>query len=415
MKKFIKNAVVYIKTFALWLSVALAVGLVGGSVGVLFHFAVDYVTELRLHHGFLILLLPLGGVLIAGMYRLFKAEGPIDTNRVIESVRKHKKVPLVMVPLIFVSTVITHLFGGSAGREGAALQIGGGIGYNMAKVLRLQERDMRIMTMAGMSSVFVALFGTPVTAAVFALEVIRVGVFNYVGIFACLLSAAVGYMLSILAGISPLHFEIVTEAVSAGGILKVIGLSACCGFLSVLFCLAIKYSHQGLKKGIPNRYLRAFAGGLLVVLLTFLVGSQKYNGAGMETIVLAVNGKADVQDFVLKILVTAITIGAGFKGGEIIPTLFIGSTFGCAVAPVFGLDPGFGAAIGMIALFCGMVNCPIASLVLAVELFGAEGLLLFGIACAVSYIFSGYSGLYSGQKIVYAKLGGHKIDVHTKS
>ena len=414
MTQIFKNIYAYSKTFLLWFFVALIIGFVGGAVGVLFHFALDWVTEFRTEHGFIILLLPLGGILIAVLYRLLKANGPIDTNRVIDAVRKQEKVPFVMVPLIFISTAITHLFGGSAGREGAALQIGGGIGYNMAKALRLKERDIKIMTMAGMSSVFAALFGTPVTAAVFTLEVIRVGIFNYSGILACLISAATGFLLSVTAGITPLRFTIPAPEPSALLILKVIVLSVCAAILCILFCSALHHGYTQFKKWIHNRYLRIFAGGVLIILLTILVGTQKYNGAGMETIVSAINGKAEIYDFLLKILFTAITIGAGFKGGEIVPTLYIGATFGCVAAPVLGMDAGFGAAIGMVAMFCGMVNCPLASVILAAELFGTEGLLLFAIACAVSYIFSGYSGLYKSQNIVYAKLGGQKINAHTK-
>ena len=202
--KYIKNKTKhiwgYIRKFIIWVTAAVAVGLLGGIAGVLFHYAVDYVTELRGEHNYMLYLLPAGGILIAGMYRLFSSKGKIDTNRVMESVREDTNIPPVMVPLIFISTVITHAFGGSAGREGAALQIGGGIGYNFGRLFKFDKENIHIITMAGMSSVFAALFGTPVTAAVFSLEVIRVGILNYTGLLACMISSATAYCLSLFFG-----------------------------------------------------------------------------------------------------------------------------------------------------------------------------------------------------------------------
>ncbi len=420
MKKFFKSIFGYVKTvfeyvkvFFKWLLIAAFVGAVGGITGVLLHFCVDGVTELREENSYLIYFLPLGGLLIVALYRAFRSMGRLDTNRVIEAARENIKVPFVTVPLIFVSTVITHLFGGSAGREGAALQIGGGIGYNIGKLFKFGENDIHIITMAGMSSVFAALFGTPVTAAIFSLEVISVGVLNYAGLLPCVIASASAYHISRFCGIAPMHFDSIDFAPATAGVVAKVAIIALCGaVLSIVFCKSVKKCDLYMDKLFHNSYLRVFVGGVIVVLLTLAVGTRDYNGAGMDVVARALSGEARVWDFALKIIFTAVTIAAGFKGGEIIPSLFIGSTFGCVLANIIGLDPGFGAAVGMIALFCGVVNCPVASVFLAIELFGTQGILYFAIICAISYLMSGYAGLYNSQKIVYSKLSADYIDTN---
>ena len=412
--KFI-NLLVYFKILFKWIILGAIIGIAGGLIGSLFHISVDYATELRLEHGWFIFILPIGGLLITAMYMCFHKNGSIDTNLVIESVRSNKNIPIVMVPLIFISTVITHMFGGSAGREGAALQLGGGIGYNFGRLLKLKENEMSVITASGMSSVFAALFGTPLTAAVFSLEVVSVGVFHYAGFLPCVISSITAFGISQMFGIAPVRFDFVTfHDVSTQMVIKVIILAVLCAFVSILFCTAIKKCEKYTKKFIKNKYLRALIGSLIIILLTLAVRTRDYNGAGMEVIERALSGEAKPWAFVLKILFTAITISAGFKGGEIVPAFFVGSTFGCAVGSVLGLDAGFGAAIGFVALFCGVVNCPVASMLLALEVFGAEGMLFFAIACGISYVMSGYSGLYKSQKIVYSKFNDDYIDLNTK-
>ena len=404
----------YVVMFAKWILISVLVGILGGIIGSVFHIAVDYVTEFRMHHGFMILLLPVGGVAIAGMYHLFASKGHIDTNRVLESVRASGKVPFVMVPLIFLATVITHGLGGSAGREGAARQLGGGIGYNVGKALRLKEKGIRIIVMAGMSSVFAALFGTPMTAAVFSLEVTCVGAFHYLGLLPCVIASLTAFQVSQMFAIPPVRFSgVMIEAISVPLMAKVIVLALLCAVVSMLFCKAIHTCEHAMSKRIPNRYLRAVIGAIVIILLTILVGSQDYNGAGMHIITKAVSGQARPEAFLLKILFTAITISAGFKGGEIVPAFFIGSTFGCLMGSVLGMDVGFAAAIGFVALFCGAVNCPLASIFLSLEVFGAEGLAYFAVVCAVSYLMSGNFGLYHSQEIVFSKLDDEEVHVHT--
>ncbi|MBR2404617.1 MAG: chloride channel protein [Clostridia bacterium] len=392
-------------TFIKWMLIASVVGIIGGGVGSAFHLSVDFVTELRAEHGWLLFLLPVGGVVICAMYRPFRSKGRIDTNRVLDSVRGGEKVPLVMVPLIFVSTLITHLFGGSAGREGAALQLGGGIGYNFGRLLRLKENDMHIIIMAGMSSVFAALFGTPLTAAVFSLEVVNVGVFHYAGILPCIIAAVVAFSIASALGIAPVRFVgIAFDALTLPSCFRVIMLAVLCALVSILFCVAIKKCEHAMSNLLPNQYVRTIVGATAIVLLTAILGTTDYNGAGMNVITDAIGGSAKPEAFLLKIVFTALTISALFKGGEIVPAFFVGSTFGCVAGAALGLDASFGAAVGFVALFCGVVNCPLASLLLALEVFGGEAIVYFAIACAVSYMMSGYFGLYKSQKFVYSKL-----------
>ena len=411
----IRLAAKYIVAFLKWIVIATIIGIIGGIIGSLFHISVDYATELRIHNSWIILLLPVGGLAIAGMYSLFAKNRKIDTNRVILSVRKNKELPIVMIPLIFVSTVITHLLGGSSGREGAALQLGGSMGYNLGKVFRLNEKDRHIIIMAGMSSVFAAVFGTPVTAAVFSLEVISVGVLNYAGMLPCIFAATVASRVSTLFGLTGVKYDIVRfEPFAADVLIRVVVLAFLCAIICIVFCAAIRRCEHLMDRLIHNKYIRSVVGGVVVVAITFAMGSFDYNGAGMDVIADALSGNARPEAFIIKIILTAITISAGFKGGEIVPAFFIGSTFGCVVGSLVGLDAGFAAAIGFIALFCGVVNCPIASVILSIEVFGTGGLIYFAVACAVSYMMSGYFGLYESQKIVYSKIDAEYVDMSVK-
>ncbi len=401
--------------FLKWLTVAAVLGIIGGTLGSIFHFCIDKVTELRMEYGALLYLLPFGGLVIAAIYHLFSSKGKIDTNRVIESVRENKNIPLVMIPLIFLSTVITHMFGGSAGREGAALQLGGSIGYNLGKTLKLDEKGMSIIVVAGMSSVFSALFGTPITAAVFSLEVVTVGVFHYAGLLPCIVSSVTAYMISKVFGFGGVAFlGVVIEEFALDSFAKVAVLAVLCALVSILFCTSIKKCEEVMNKLFKNNYSRVFVGGTVIVLLTILLGIRDYNGTGMEIIARAIGGETDSFAFVLKIIFTAITIAAGFRGGEIVPAFFIGSTFGCAIAPIIGLEPSFAAAVGFVALFCGVVNCPIASVILSIEVFGTQGLLFFAFASAISYLMSGNYGLYHSQKLLYSKIDDEYIDAYAK-
>ena len=401
-------------TFFKWLLIALITGVIGGGVGSTFHVSVQWAAELRTQYPWLLWLLPVGGLAVAAMYHLARMENE-NTNAIIDAIHFGDDVPLLLVPCIYFATVMTHLFGGSAGREGAALQIGGSLGCYIGRLARLDAKDMRIATLCGMSAVFSALFGTPLTATIFALEVISVGVFYYSALVPCTVAAVTAFGVSIAAGIEPTRFAVAAAVLRPEMLLRVAGLAILCSIMSILFCITMHGTEHMLFRRIPNGYLRIALGGAVIVGLTLLVGNTDYNGAGMEIITAAIeNGKAAPEAFLLKLIFTAITIGCGFKGGEVVPTFFIGATLGCVAGPLLGIPAGFAAALGLVCVFCGAVNCPIASIMLSVELFGAGSLIYFALACGIAYMLSGYFGLYSSQKILYSKLRAEFIDIHAK-
>ena len=411
-KKLMVHIGAYPAALGKWLAVGGLIGGIGGIIGSVFHIGVNYATQVRLAHPWVLYLLPVLGVIIAGLYRVTKVEGK-DTNAVIESVHFGKNVPVLLVPVIFVSTVLTHLGGGSAGREGAALQIGGGIGHTTGRLLHLGEKDLPLATLCGMSAVFSALFGTPLTAAVFAMEVISVGVFYYAGLIPCLTAALVGYLVSLMMKVPPTRFAVADPGLDAWTMVLVILLAVGCAVVSILFCRGLQETGRRAARLLPNPFIRAFVGGVLVIGLTLLVGTTDYNGAGMEVVGRAIGGEVGGWAWLLKLLFTAVTIGFGFKGGEVVPSFFVGACFGCVLGGFLGLPAGFGAAIGLVAVFCGAVNCPIASVFLSIELFGTGDLLYFAMACAISYLLSGYCGLYSSQTILYSKMRAEFINIHT--
>lgn len=414
-KKAVDGVKRYLFTFIKWTFLAVVIGVVCGCIGTVFHICVEKATEIRTENSWIIFLLPFAGLFIVFLYTKTNQENDKGTNLVIESVRSAEKIPAIMAPLIFIATFLTHLFGGSAGREGAALQIGGSVAATIGRGCKMKEDDIRVITMCGMSAMFAALFGTPLTAAVFAMEVISVGVIYYTALVPCSFAAVVGTLVAKKFGIAPVAYKIANYPnVNTKTIISVAILALLCALVSIVFCITMAYTGKMYKKYIKNQYLRAFVGGVIVVLLTVMVGTHDYNGAGMNIVEKAINGKAANTAFIMKIIFTAVTLGAGFRGGEIVPTFFIGATFGCVVGPIIGLNPGFAAAVGIVAMFCSVVNCPLASMILSIELFSSSDVILFAIACAVSYMMSGYYGLYSSQKIMYSKLAPNFINRNAK-
>ena len=405
LNRYLEGSEKGVYVFLIWSFIGAVIGAVVGVVGITFHILLEEVTAFRMSHPWILFLLPLGGLVIAGLYHLLRMQNDRGTNLILIAVRVNEKVSLRLTPLIFISTIITHLLGGSAGREGAALQIGGSIGSFIGRKIKLDEKDERIITMCGMSAGFAALFGTPVAAVVFSMEVITVGIMHYSAIVPSIIAAITATGISMTCGVTPTAFTLESvPSLSPSGVGSVILLGMFCAGVSVLFCLAMETAGKYYKQIFKNGYIRIFVGGCIVVAITLLLGTRDYNGAGMDVIARAIAGEAEYPAFLWKILLTALTLGAGYKGGEIVPSFFVGATFGCVIGPWIGLPASFAAGTGMAALFCGVTNCPIASVILCVELFGAEGIAYYTLACAVSYMLSGYYGLYSEQKIMYSKM-----------
>lgn len=403
----LRRMAAYLKVFARRTALSVLIGLLCGGLGGLFHYVVDLSSGMFHAHGWLLYLLPLAGMAIVWLYHragIFQDKG---ANLVLASLRTGETVPARVAPLIFAGTVLTQLCGGSAGREGAALQIGAGTATCFNRVFHLEGKSANRMTMCGMSALFAAVFGTPITAALFSMEVSTVGVLHYAALYPCLVSSITAWEVSRYMGTAGVTMPAIPlPSPDVGTLFRVLALTLACAVVSILFLEVMHLAGRLYRRFFDGKpYRRAAVGGLLVAAATVLLGTRDYNGAGMEVAVAAVGGQAASWAFLLKILLTALTIGAGYKGGEIVPAFFIGATFGCVAGPWLGLDPGLAAAIGLIALFCSVVNCPVASMLLSVELFGGTRLWMFAVVCGVSYLMSGYSTLYSEQKIIYAKLG----------
>lgn len=383
---------------------AALLGLAIGAYATGFALLIDWITAFRTAHLWLLLLLPVGGLAIVAFYALLKEASPRGTNHVLQSISGNETLPIKMTPLITIGTALTHFFGGSAGREGAALQIGGSMGQSFGTLLRLDKREITLMTMCGMSAAFSAMFGTPFTATIFVLEVVSIGILHYSALVPCAVSALAAGMVSHLLGYVPEAYpQVAFPKLSWLNGIESIGLGVACAVVSILFCILLHKTEHLFQKYMPNPYVRTMMGGLLLLLGTLCLGTADFNGAGVPMIMQAVNESTLWYAFLIKMIFTAVTLAAFFKGGEIIPTIFIGATFGCFFAPLIGLSPSVGAALGICGVFCGVTNCPLASICLSLELFGLQGLPFFLIVAAISYRLSGYYGIYTGQKIVYSK------------
>lgn len=397
-------------SFLKWGLLSLGIGTAVGLISSLFHLALKEAAVIRERYPMIILLLPAAGILIVLIYKFLKLINDKGTNLVLTAVRDGEKMTWRNTISIFSGSVLTHVCGGSAGREGAALQIGGSVGSQIGIWLKLDSQDCRMLTMCGMSAGFSALFGTPAAAAFFSMEVISVGIMHYSAIVPCVISALTGLAISSRFGVAPDKQIINLESADVSVYLRVLLIAVCCAALSIVFCFVLKNAARFYRIFIRNTYLRIVIGGAAVAVLTFLCGTYDYNGVGEEVINRAFSESASWEQFALKLLFTALTLGAGFKGGEITPVFFVGATFGSALAPLLGLDCSLGAAIGMSCLFCGVTNCPLTAVLLCTELFGAQYLPLYLLACSCAYMLSGYAGLYSEQKILYSKLEPKYID-----
>ncbi|MCR5195174.1 MAG: chloride channel protein [Pseudobutyrivibrio sp.] len=397
-----------------WTAGSILIGLVVGLFSTAFGVSMRYMIQTRETHPWLIYLLPFGAIIITFIYKKVLKTKDSGTNTVIAAIQSDEKLPARLAPLIFVATCITHLIGGSAGREGAALQMGGAIGNGLGRIFKLSPTDKKTMIMCGMSAAFSALFGTPMAAAIFSMEVISVGIMHYAALVPCVIA-------SLVARAVAAHFGLGAEEFVIGELPKFgikTAITICifailCGLVSMLFCTALHTYEDFLSDKLKNPYLKGFIGGCSVLLLTLIVGSQDFNSTGSAIIASCFTGAAiGLEYFLLKIIFTTLTLSCGYKGGEIVPTLFIGATFGAAMGPIIGMPPSLMAAVGMGALFCGVTNCPISSLLICFELFGYKPMPYFLLAVAFSYWVSGYTGLYKSQKIVYSKYRSNYIDKH---
>ena len=394
----------YWKIFLKWGLLGVLMGGIGGLLGTVFHYALHFVTDVRGEYPWLVFLLPVGGLLSIGIYRLFELTDNRGTNEIIDAILNGESVRQEVAPAIFVSTAITHLFGGSAGREGAALQLGGSVASKLAQVLRLNENERTVLIMAGMSAVFAGLFGTPLTATFFCMEFASVGTIFSPALLPCYLAAFMASRVSAALGVHAETFFLNdTVAFTFTVNWQALVLAVLVGVLGIVMCVFFHSAEHFAAREWPDRRTRILVGGAAIIVLTLLVGDFRYSGAGMDMALKAVGGEADWYDFLMKMLFTAVTLSAGFKGGEIVPTFCIGATFGCCLGGLMGMDPGLAAALALVGLFCCVTNSPIAAIVLSIEMFGSANIYLFSYVCVIAFVISGNWGLYTSQIIQFSK------------
>lgn len=400
-----------------WTLIAGPVSAVIGSACALFLWALDRATSARFDHPWLIWLMPLGGLVIACLYRWAGGKGIERGNDlVIEQIHDPNDagVPARMAPMILLTTVLTHLVGGSAGREGTAVQIGGSVAAEFGRRLRLDCHDVRKLLMVGIAAGFGGVFGTPIAAAVFAMEVIAIGRISYEAIFPCLLAGIVGHQSCIAWGIDhqTYHVAVSVDGFSLQMAGKVALAAVAFGLVSVLF-VRLTHGLKALWQGaLPFELLRPIVGALVLLALVYVLGTRDYLGLGVVSeyhpngvsIVSAFSpGGADAMSWFWKLLFTAVTLSCGFKGGEVTPLFFVGATLGHTLGRALGAPVDLMAGCGLVAVFAGATNTPLACTLMAIELFGASHAAYFAIACVVAYLFSGHVGIYGSQKIAAKK------------
>jgi H+/Cl- antiporter ClcA len=401
-----------LRELARWIPIASAAGIMGGSASALLLVALAWATDTRESHHWLILLLGPVGLVVGCLYHYFGRSVEAGNNLILEEIHDPKEtIPLRMTPLILLGTILTHLFGGSAGREGTAIQTGASLADQLAKPLRLSPHDRRILLMAGISAGFASVFGTPMAGAVFGIEVLAFGQLNYEAIAPCMIAAFVGDLVTKAWGVHHTIYQVSeVPALNVSHILSSIAAGIVFGLVAMAFAKSTHWVSHVAKRLISFTPLRPFAGGILITGAVLLVGTTKYIGLGIPTIVASFHTRLPAYDFAAKFLFTALTLGTGFKGGEVTPLFFIGSTLGNALSRILPLPSSLLAGMGFVAVFAGAANTPIASTFMAFELFGAEAGAYAGIACIISYLFSGHSGIYHSQRVGRSKHMSMDVD-----
>lgn len=388
-----------------WLLLASAVAALAGSASAFFLLALDWATATRESHRWLIWGLPMAGLLVGWVYLKVGHGVEAGNNLLIDEVHDPKKVvPLRMAPLILVSTVVSHLFGASVGREGTAVQMGGALADQFTHAFKMTPEDRRILLMAGISAGFASVFGTPLAGAIFGLEVLVIGRLRYDALLPCFIAAIVADQVTGLWGVHHTHYAAgAMPAITAWTLGAVVLAGIVFGLVGMVFAEATHAASAFMKRRIAYAPLRPLIGGLAIATLVWFSGAWRYVGLGIPSIVEAFQQPAAPWEFAAKLGLTVASLASGFKGGEVTPLFYIGATLGNALAPLLQLPFPMLAALGFVAVFAGAANTPLACTLMAMELFGAEIGVFAGVACVVSYLFSGHTGIYKAQRVGHAK------------
>ena len=415
-KEYFIHFIGYYNQMIRWIFFSAITGIVIGMIGAGFYWIIEQSTEYRMAHPLTMIGLPFAGLLIVFLYKATGRDHCTGTNMILGSIRAEEDIPAITAPLILIATILTHLFGGSSGREGAALQFGGSVANSLGKLFRLSDVDRRLLVMAGMAGAFSALFGTPLAAMVFSMEVVSIGVMYYAALLPCACSAFVARSVAIHLGVTALGIPYPVTDIPYFFSLNAwypVLLGILCSLVGILFCRALKLTHDYYAKLFKNPYVRIFVAGSIVAGLTLLIGTQDYIGLGEQVIHRSFDTPQAPYVFVLKLVFTCLTLCAGFKGGEIVPSLFIGATMGSALSALLAFPTDLSTACGMVGMFCAVTNCPLTSLLIAFELFDFDGMPYYALVVAISYMLSGYYSLYPGQKIIYSKTKARFVNQHS--
>ncbi|MBW4084406.1 voltage-gated chloride channel family protein [Paenibacillus sp. S150] len=393
-------------TFIKWILLGGIVGLLAGTASAVFLKSLDAVTGIRMNHAWMLYLLPLGGALISCLYMRYGKNSAKGNNLILEQIQQgNETIPLRMAPLVLFGTLVTHLFGGSAGREGTAVQMGGSLAEGLGRLLRINSRDRQILLMCGISGGFGSIFGTPLAGTLFGLEVVAIGLISHKALLPCFTASFVGDIAATrLWKVQHIHYQVdMFPALTIIVLLKVILASILFGLASILFSELTHYLKRSFTLLVKNPVLKSALGGFIIIALVYIAGSRDYLGLGLPLIRDSFQTDVAPFAFLWKLIFTSFTLGTGFQGGEVTPLFAIGATLGNSLAGILHLYAPFLASLGFIAVFCGATNTPIACFLMGIELFGSGGAVYMFIACLVSFLFSGHSGIYTSQQIGISK------------
>ncbi|MFR4163790.1 MAG: chloride channel protein [Paraclostridium sordellii] len=398
LKKHIKESELISIVFLRWFLLASISGTAVGIVISFFLKSLQWATSTRESNPWLLYILPLGGAFVSYLYSKYGKDSAKGNNLIIERINKGEgRIPFRMAPLVFFGTFITHLFGGSAGREGTGVQIGASLSSKIGELLKLKGLDYTILIISGVSSGFGVVFGTPIAGTIFGLEVTTIGKMRYEAIIPCFISSYIGNFIAELFKVQHSHYNMGSSLSGVDVFFKVIFCAVLFGLTSKLFAELTHSLKKFFANKMPNSSLKSFIGGVIIIIIVLILGTRIYLGLSLNLLSNAFNQTVPKEAFMIKLLLTSLTLSVGFQGGEVTPLFVIGATLGNLLAGILGLPIEFLAGLGMIGLFAGATKTPITSFVMGIELFGSANIGFIFISCVVSYLFAGKSTIYTSQ------------------